>query len=375
MRMILIFSTFFFVNGELLPLLEKVRALRDLGRDFNLINKTAYDEQRYPCDSFFNYVCGEGYYLHSVMATIPKLEDLVVLMNAIERDVPDGFQTLSSKVVNFFLSCGKVKSVDECHRESFEYFRSIYAYIIAQKFSNKINTYDFGKMLDSFLMKASFLRNHPNIKKIGRIRDQIFNLHLHFDRGIIEETFQGLVMFKGNYEHNLKALETNATQREKSREKYNNLVDFTLYLYEGRNMPISYMYSTMTVHLWMSLFNSTDRLKDINTTCFLMPSYLARIEELKIMAYVYYHSFSKALEQYSEYSENEGKQLIADEDAILKEFNTNNEELFSIFYGQNFCQFGKEIADNVFYQGVKHRDRSCKKGSFMFPGIKCDFDF
>lgn len=363
----------FCVDEDLLTLHEKVKGLKLLGRDVWQINKTSYEKKRDPCDSFHDYVCEEGYYLHTVMMTTPKLDDLVALMNAIERDVPEGFKTLSSKAVNFFLSCGKVKSVDECHRESFEFFRPIYAYVIALKLSNKINRHDFVNMLEHFLTEASRLVNHGNIRKLRAIREQLLALSTHFSIENIDDTFKDLEMFAGNYEHNLRAIEK--FQAENPRPwKHNNLVDFTLFLYESRNMPVSYFYATMNVHLWMSVFNSTDRERNFDASCFLMPQYLKKIDELRVMTFVYYHSFLKSWKQYVEYSMKEGKDIVAEENVHLKDFNIDNDKLFFIFYGQNFCQFGKEIADNVFYQAIKHR-LDCPKGSFMNPDVECDFGF
>lgn len=363
----------FCVAEDLLTLHEKVKGLEQLGRDVWQINKTSYEKNRDPCDSFYDYVCGEGYYLHTVMMTTPKLDDLVALMNAIERDVPDGFKTLSTKVVNFFLSCGKVKSVDECHRESFEYFRPIYAYVIALKLSNKINRHDFVNMLENFLIEASRLVNHENIRRLRAIREQLLAMNTHFSIEHIDDTFKGLEMFPGNYEHNLKAIEKFKAANPRP-WKHKHLVDFTLFLYESRNMPVSYTYATMNVHLWMSLFNSTDRQRDFDANCFQMPLYLKKINEFKVMTFVYYHSFLKAWEQYVEYSTQEGKDIVAEENVNLKDYNIDNDELFFIFYGQNFCQFGKEIADNIFYQAMKHQ-LNCPKGSFMNPDVECDFGF
>lgn len=370
MRLKILIVILYCVNGELTPLFKKSQGLQKLGREVSQIKKTSYDEGRYPCDSYYNYVCGERYYLHTLMMEIPKIDDLVALMNAIERDVPEGFRPLSAKVVNFYLSCGKIKSVDDCHRECFNYFRPIYAYIIAQKFSSEINTYVLGEMLDKFLEEArESVVNHANIRKTRRIRNQLLDLNINFSLEQINNTFKGLEMYRGNYKHNLKELEEFMERPVVNK----NLVDFILFLYESRNMPISYTYATMNVHLWMSLFNSTDRQTHFNISCFQMPSYLIQIDEARVMANVYYHSFLKAWDQYYDYSRNYGKDVVAEENVILKDFDLDNDELFLIFYAQNFCQFGKEIADNVFYQGVKLK-LSCPSGSSMNTLIKCEFE-
>lgn len=362
---ILFISTSTCVKGDLCEsVLEK---LNELGRNVHQINKTAFEENRHPCDSYYDYACGSRFYLHTVMATMPTLDDLVVLMNAIERDVSESFKSLSSKVVNFYLSCGKIKSVDECHRESFEYFRPIYAYIVAMKFSHKIDTYFLVNMLDTFVSDVGRFVNHGNTNKLRVLREQLLTLDLYFSIENINNTFEGLEMYRGNYEKNVEAL---IKFQERSQWKLKNLVDFTLFLYESRNMPISYTFSTLNVHLWMSVFNSTDRQRDNNVRCFALPPYLMRISEARVMAYVYYHSFAKAWNQYSTYSRGDGKYQFDDENIILQNYNLTNDDLFLFFYAQNFCQFGKEIADNVFYHGIKHH-LNCPRGSFMNPHVKC----
>uniref|UniRef100_T1GLA0 Uncharacterized protein n=1 Tax=Megaselia scalaris TaxID=36166 RepID=T1GLA0_MEGSC len=44
--------------------------------------------------------------------------------------------------------------------------------------------------------------------------------------------------------------------------------------------------------------------------------------------------------------------LKYEEDQILKEKNVTNDELFFVFYGQNFCHFGKEIAEMFFIKDL-----------------------
>lgn len=366
------------VNGEELTILthSRIQALKSLAQDVWQLNRTSFQENRLPCNSFYDYVCGGNFHVHSILGSPPKLEDLVKLYNYIERYPETGLEDISASFVNFFISCSKLKSVDECYLESFEYFKPMYAQVISKNFLDQNYLYLFDDIFAKFLNDTKSMKNdklNSMIYHLDYIRYKILSLNIvYLPKEDINKTYSELTMFRGNYNHNLKILE-NFLKHPKMNQ---SLFDFIIYLYKQQDMPRSYIFSTLNVHLWMSVFNLT-KTSSNSYGCFEMPSYITNIKEARIFADIYYKSFLKSWNEYEYYSIYSENILKYEEDQILKEKNVTNDELFFVFYGQNFCHFGKEIAENVFYQGLRqdrnhfHKIYHCSDESLMNSKNKC----
>lgn len=370
---------------------DSIRELERLGEEIRHVTQISLNKTRYPCNSYYDYVCGERILINSVLGSMPRINDLVLILNALKYD--DRSFDAKNKLINFFDSCAKVKSVDDCHVEAFENFRPVYGYIISRKFLNDNDKKPLIDVLNMFIKRAKGEVNiaNDNLKKLDSLVGNLQRPANVFSSLRLDLTYTNLTIFQSSYSHNVRNLETyNRLYRSRSdfETYWKSVLDFTIYLYQSRNKPRSYFYPTLNVHLWMTLFNNTryyeERYYTSLSDCFKLPSYFNVLDEAKNLAAIYYYSFKKAWEEYIEWFNNgysvmygaKALDVFAKEDQILERYNLSNKHLFFFFYAQNFCYFGKEMAENIFLQGLKHSIDfndiyQCRVGQTMNPAIKC----
>lgn len=372
---------------------DSVRELERLGEEISHVAHISLNKTKYPCNSYYDYICGEHILINSVLGSMPRINDLVIILNALKHD-ERSFKS-KNKLIDFFNSCTRVKSVDDCHVEAFENFRPLYGYIISRKFLNDNDKKPLIDVLNLFIKRAKLeghFSNHQNLKKLDSLLGNLERPANVFSTTRLDLTYLNLTVFPSSYTHNVRNLEKyNRLYRNKSdfETYWKSLLDFTIYLYQSRNKPRSYYYPTLNTHLWMTLFNSTIRNHEGRSysdlaDCFKLPSYLNVLEEARSLAVIYYKSFKFAWEEYTEWFNNgysvlygaTAQEIYDKENQILERYQLSNKHLFFIFYAQNFCFFGKEMAENIFYQGLKqsidfNNIYQCSVGHTMNPPVKC----
>lgn len=290
--------------------------------------------------------------------------DLVQLIIDLQNDAIN-FEA-KQKLSDFLASCNTIKAVEDCYRETFEYFKPIFGYIITKIYidGSSHEHKDFLDVLNKFLIKAERTDNfqrHPIRLKLSTLREKFRYPQIYFNTAELSREYRPLNIYRESYEHNVKNLQE-FLKRNSTFETglKRTMLDWTMYVYQSRNKPMSYYYSTLNVHLWMTLYNNTERFRDSKhfseiAECLALPQYVNVLEEARILAVVYLKSFRNSWQDYRDWitSSTINQDIFNQENDILKKYNLHNKNLFFTFYAQNFCDFGKELAENIFYLGLK----------------------
>lgn len=373
---------------------ESIWELERIGEEIKYVTDKSVNKTRYPCNSYYDYICGSKMLFNSILGSMPRINDIVLTFNSLRNDNVN-FDS-KDKLIRFFDSCAKVKNVDDCYVESFENFRPLFGYIISRKFVNTADIRVLRDVLDHFVRRAKqegYFTNHQNLKSLQILNQNIEYPAKFFYTLKLDTTYRNLTIHP-SYRHNVINLEEyNRLYRNSSdyETHWKSVLDFTIYLYQSRNKPRSYYYPTLNVHLWMTLFNNTVRYHDGRTyndlaNCFKLPKFLDVLEEARYLAVIYFKAFKFAWDEYAEwfndrhdtsnYHHARARDIFDKENEILGRFGLNNKYLFFIFYAQNFCYFGKDLAENIFYQGLKHNIEfisiyQCNIGDNMNAPSKC----
>ncbi|XP_034485720.1 uncharacterized protein LOC117790392 [Drosophila innubila] len=346
-------------NEEHLSELQ-IKELIDLAKRL----ETSINPEKYACDSYYDYVCSRNRPLFSVMGHNPQMQDLIELLTQLENDA-EKFEA-KQKLIDFFISCNTLKSLQDCYRETFEYFKPLFGYIITKDVVEDTSQElkDFRFIIERFLNRTESIRRlhpHPMWNKLKSYRQKFSTPSTYFYAGDLNREYAGLRIYRESYEHNVRNLE----QHRKRNSTYELgvqqvMLDWSLYLYQSRNKPMSYYYSTFMVHLYMSMSNFTERHRDFTrfreeVECLKLPQYVNVLDEARMLAVIYLKSFRLAWRDYKDLTNLDPKkrQIDDEENTILAPYHLNNQRLFFTFYAQNFCEFGKELAEHVFYLGLK----------------------
>ena len=268
--------------------------------------------------------------------------------------------------MDFFISCNTLKSLEDCYRETFEYFKPLFGYIITKNYidSSSHEHHDFLEILQRFLKTSEHTENfqrHPIRLKLSVLKEKFRTPHLYFNVGDLSREYKTLRVYRESYEHNVKNLEEHRRRNSTFETGINrNMLDWSFFVFQSRNKPMSYYFSTFDVHLWMTLYNNTERLRDNKrfseiAECLELPQYVNVLEEARVLAVVYLKSFRNAWKDYRDWitASTINQDIFDHENQILKHYNLTNKGLFFTFYGQNFCDFGKELSEHIFYLGLK----------------------
>ncbi|KAL5284611.1 hypothetical protein ACFFRR_006738 [Megaselia abdita] len=377
---------------------ESIWELHRIGEEIRDLVEQSANKSRFPCDSFFNYVCGDNSLISSVLGSTPRIKDLVIMFNALRNDDTIFYDGAKNKLINFYKSCSRKKSVDDCHVESFEHFKPLYGFIIARKFITDGDKETLRDILEKFLRRArgdGFLRSDGSLVCLEHLYRQLIDPNINFIPYKIDDVYRNLTIYPESYKHNIRNLE-----RFHERQWYyipcnsyatysKNILDFTIYLFHSRNKPRSFYYATLNVHLWMVLFTNSIKYHEgmkyrVTADCYKLPSYINILDNARNLTVIYHKSLISAWEEYMMWKEHgtgeydiKTIEVFNKENEILLPYGLSNEHLFYIYYTQNFCVFGQLFGDNVFLQGLKHNIKfielyKCGVRLNMNPHIKCD---
>ncbi|XP_030369835.1 uncharacterized protein LOC115620638 [Scaptodrosophila lebanonensis] len=338
----------------------RIRELQDLAVRLN----HSINTEKYACENYFDYVCSRNRPLFSIMGHIPETSSLIELLTELQND-PQQFEA-KQKLLDFFISCNTLKSVEDCYRETFEYFKPLFGYIITRNLvdGSTHELQDFLDVLTAFLKKTQqnvIFERHPIRANLATYHQKFLTPRTYFQVGDLNREYGALRIYRESYQHNLRNLELH--RRLNSTYELGvqrTMLDWSLYLYQSRSKPMSYYYSTFTVHLYMMLFNSTERQRDFqhfreSVECLKLPQFVNVLDEARTLAVIYLKSFRNAWQDYSDWikSSKAHGEIYDHENEILKQYHLSNKRFFFTFYAQNFCEFGRELAENVFYLGLK----------------------
>ncbi|XP_067626395.1 uncharacterized protein [Eurosta solidaginis] len=335
---------------------------------------------RMPCESFFDYACSLNNPPFSILGNMPDFKDLMKLLTDLQQD-QEQFEA-KQKMMDFFISCNSKKALEDCYRETFEYFKPLFGYIINKNYvvANSQEHSHFIQLLESFLYKASQthnFRHHPIPYRLQTLKDKFKQPHIYFHTHALSREYEALRIYRESYKHNVRNLELHRRQNstyEIGVER--TMLDWTLYLFQSRNMPMSYYYATLNVHLWMTLYNTTERDREPKRVhelaeCLKLPPYVHVLDEARVLAVVYLKAFQNAWIDYSDWIKPDrpsGNNDIYDsENRMLFPYNLDNKKIFFILYAQNFCEFGKELAENIFYLGMKQNRDFADSYDCVYP--------
>uniref|UniRef100_A0A0A1X481 Non-homologous end-joining factor 1 n=1 Tax=Zeugodacus cucurbitae TaxID=28588 RepID=A0A0A1X481_ZEUCU len=338
------------------------RQLENLAKRIN----ESVNPNRYPCESFYDYVCSYSKPLFTILGHLPELDDIMKLSTELQQD-PEKF-TAKDKMLTFFVSCTAKKLLEDCYRETFEYFKPVFGYIINKNHigGNSVEHQTFLQLLDTFLYKAAQTHNfihHPIRHRLLTLKEKFRMPQLYFRPHELSEEYEPLMMYPESYKHNVRNLELHRRRNstyELGVERI--MLDWTLYLYQSRNMPMSYYYPTLNVHLWMTLYNTTERDREPKRVhelaeCLKLPPYVHVLDEARVLALVYLKAFQNAWVDYSTWIKPDrasiNNEIYEHENRILSRYKLDNKKVFFILYARNFCEFGKELSENIFYLGMK----------------------
>ncbi|XP_017481541.1 PREDICTED: uncharacterized protein LOC108370672 [Rhagoletis zephyria] len=324
------------------------------------------NHNRLPCESFYDYVCSYNNPLFTVLGHLPEFAELMKLLTELQQD-PEQFDA-KQKMMDFFISCNSKKAIEDCYRETFEYFKPLFGYIISKNHisPNSVEHHNFLNLLENFLYKAAQTHNfmhHPIRHRLLTLREKFRLPHIYFRPHELSHEYESLRVYRESYKHNVRNLELHRRRNstyELGVER--TMLDWTLYLYQSRNMPMSYYYPTLNVHLWMTLYNTTERDREPKRVhelaeCLKLPPYVHVLDEARVLAVVYLKAFQNAWVDYSDWTKPDrasiNNEVYDSENRILGAYDLDNKKVFFILYAQNFCEFGKELAENIFYLGMK----------------------
>ncbi|KAM8706905.1 hypothetical protein ACLKA7_011067 [Drosophila subpalustris] len=320
--------------------------------------------EKYACDNYFDYVCSRNRPLFSIMGHMPQMTDLIQLLTQLQND-PEQFEA-KQKLIDFFISCNTLKSLQDCYRETFEYFKPLFGYIITKDMNEATSheLHDFLKVLNRVTnrIKTMFSSySSPMWNRLDTYKTKFKTPSIYFYVGDLNREYADLRIYRESYEHNLRNLDLH--RRRNSTYEFGvqrTMLDWSLYLHQSRNKPMSYYYATFTVHLYMTVFNITERNRDFTrfreqVECLNLPQYVNVLDEARMLAVIYLQSFRHAWKDYNDWLAMDPVQQQIDdhENTILRAYQLSNKRLFFTLYAQNFCEFGKELAEHVFYLGLK----------------------
>ncbi|XP_043655110.1 uncharacterized protein LOC122621341 isoform X1 [Drosophila teissieri] len=320
------------------------------------------NNEKYACESYFDYVCSRNRPLFSIMGNMPQVDDLMQLLTELQND-PEQFEA-KQKMLDFFISCNSHHALDDCYRETFEYFKPLFGYIVTKNLldggSHELD--DFLGILDRFVARLQKDReSNPILNKLATYKQKFKTPRIYFHARDLSREYKTLRIYRESYEHNVH----NLLQHRKLNSTYElgvqrTMLDWSMYLFQSRNKPMSYFYSTFTVHLYMMLFNSRERQRDFtrfreDVECLRLPQFVNVLDEARMLAVIYLKSFRAAWIDYSAWTNsppvNNG--IYDQENGVLQKYHLDNKRIFFTLYAQNFCEFGKDLAENVFYLGLK----------------------
>ncbi|XP_055902965.1 uncharacterized protein LOC129939114 [Eupeodes corollae] len=317
-----------------------------------------------PCERYYEYVCNRNQPMFSIMGNLPSERELISLWRELQNDGDGQKFEAKNKMLSFHLSCCIVKSVDDCYRETFDYFRPVFGYIVAHKHMEMHDHQNLIDLLERFISRAKnteHFGSHLFKFKMEALRERFKDPRVYFKTNDLDEEYKYVRIYNDGYDHNIKALEE---LRKSNNSTYmrgvpKTILDWTMYMYQSRNKPMSYYMSTLNVHLWMMFYNSSARMDPAKygriADCLKLPPVLNVLDEARLMAVIYIKSFQQAWAEYRDWivSTPVTNEIYDHENEILKRYKLDNKRLFFTLYAQNFCDFGKEIAENVFFLGLK----------------------
>ncbi|EDV47754.1 uncharacterized protein LOC6552085 [Drosophila erecta] len=324
--------------------------------------QSSINSEKYACDSYFDYVCSRNRPLFSVMGHMPQMDDLMQLLTELQND-PEHFEA-KQKMLDFFISCNSQHALEDCYRETFEYFKPLFGYIVTKNLldggSHELD--DFLGILDRFVARLQKDRDsNPILSKLATYKQKFKTPRVYFHARDLSREYQDLRIYRESYEHNVRNLE----QHRKLNSTYElgvqrTMLDWSMYLFQSRNKPMSYFYSTFTVHLYMMLFNSRERQRDFtrfreDVECLRLPQFVNVLDEARMLAVIYLKSFRAAWIDYSAWTNSppQNSGIYDQENGVLQKYHLDNKRIFFTLYAQNFCEFGKDLAEHVFYLGLK----------------------
>ncbi|KAH8295032.1 hypothetical protein KR018_006278 [Drosophila ironensis] len=335
----------------------RIKELEDIA--FRL--QQSINPEKYACESYFDYVCSRNRPLFSIMGHMLQMSELFQLLTTLQND-PEQFEA-KQKVLDFFISCNSHHALEDCYRETFEYFKPIFGYIVSKNLleGSPDELVDFLGLLDRFVLRVKRdFGSHPIVSKLATYKEKFRSPRIYFHAGDLNREYRALRIYRESYEHNLR----NLHQHQKRNSTYElgvqrTMLDWSLFLFQSRNKPMSYYYATFTVHLYMTLLNSTERRRDFTrfreeVECLKLPPFVNVLDEARMLAIIYLKSFRNAWQDYTTWvvSVPHNQEIYDQENAVLQKFHLNNKRLFFTLFAQNFCEFGKDLAEHVFYLGL-----------------------
>ncbi|XP_017081607.1 uncharacterized protein LOC108114934 [Drosophila eugracilis] len=336
----------------------RIKGLEDLAVHI----QSSINTDKYACESYFDYVCSRNRPLFSIIGHKPQMSDLMQLLTELQND-PEQFEA-KQKMMDFFISCNLQHELEDCYRETFEFFKPLFGYIITKNLlyegSQELDV--FLGILDRFVARMQKNRDsNPILGKLATYKQKFKTPRVYFYARDLSREYQELHIYRESYEHNVRYLEFHRKQNSTYETGVQRIMlDWSIYLFQSRNKPMSYFYSTFTVHLYMMLFNGQDRQRDFTrfreeVECLRLPQLVNVLDEARMLAVIYLKSFRAAWVDYSTWiktpPQNNG--IYDYENSILQKYNLDNKRIFFTLYAQNFCEFGKDLAENVFYLGLK----------------------
>ncbi|XP_016950738.1 uncharacterized protein LOC108024993 [Drosophila biarmipes] len=336
----------------------RIKELKDLAvRVQNSVNA-----DKYACESYFDYVCSRNRPLFSIMGHLPQVSDLMLLLTELQND-PEQFEA-KQKMMDFFISCNSQHALDDCYRETFQYFKPLFGYIVTKNLLNggSHELDDFLGILDRFVTRMQKeADSNPVLGKLATYKQKFKTPRVYFHARDLSREYRDLRIYRESYEHNVRNLELHRKQNSTYElGVQRTMLDWSMYLFQSRNKPMSYYYSTFTVHLYMMLFNSRERQRDFTrfreeVECLRLPHFVNVLDEARMLAVIYLKSFRAAWIDYSAWTNTppQNKGTYDQENGILQKYHLDNKRIFFTLYAQNFCEFGKDMAEHVFFLGLK----------------------
>ncbi|EDW95633.1 uncharacterized protein LOC6535265 [Drosophila yakuba] len=320
------------------------------------------NNEKYACENYFDYVCSRNRPLFSIMGHMPQVDELMQLLTELQND-PEQFEA-KQKMLDFFISCNSHHALDDCYRETFEYFKPLFGYIVTKNLldggSHELD--DFLGILDRFVARLQKDReSNPILNKLATYKQKFKTPRIYFHARDLSREYKTLRIYRESYEHNVHNLQ----QHRKLNSTYElgvqrTMLDWSMYLFQSRNKPMSYFYSTFSVHLYMMLFNTRERQRDFtrfreDVECLRLPQFVNVLDEARMLAVIYLKSFRASWIDYSAWTNSppQNSGIYDQENGVLQKYHLDNKRIFFTLYAQNFCEFGKDLAENVFYLGLK----------------------
>jgi len=232
---------------------------------------------------------------------MPQMSDLMQLLTELQND-PEQFEA-KQKMMDFFISCNSQHALDDCYRETFEYFKPLFGYIVTKNLLNggSHELDDFLGILDRFVARMQKEReSNPVLGKLATYKQKFKTPRVYFHARDLSREYRDVRIYRESYEHNIRNLELHRKQNSTYElGVQRTMLDWSMYLFQSRNKPMSYYYSTFTVHLYMMLFNSRERQRDFTrfreeVECLRLPQFVNVLDEARMLAVIYLKSFRAA---------------------------------------------------------------------------------